>query len=234
MNRFTIIILSALMLYSCESQENKTSRITLDNYARKFNSMTIDIIASRDEEGSQSRLTLNRFYDRYTSKYEDFNSDLDFETISEKYNHNRENLITLSRLFYNYLNTRKSAIINMSDAMSAYKAALESEEDYNKYLNKMYTSSYSTDFYSEMALKSANKKLEKSIEFLVTKLEYNSDLHSMDSLLILIDSISTNYNIEIPNSKLIEEIKMPQNLNDTIDDWVISSKTQIEQLEIND
>ena len=82
-----LLFLSILcsFFYSCESEENKNSRLTLDKYTRKLNSITSNIVSSRDDEASQSRMTLNSFYDRYTSKFEDFNHDLDFELISIEY-----------------------------------------------------------------------------------------------------------------------------------------------------
>ncbi|MBT3209258.1 MAG: hypothetical protein HN347_13005 [Bacteroidetes bacterium] len=232
MKKITIYIFAILLLSSCESQENKNSRLTLDKYARKMNSIAEDIVSSREEEGSQSRMTLNSFYERYTSKCEDFNNDLDFESISEKYSPSREKLVSLSREYYKYLNVRKSAIINMSTAMSAYESAIDYEKDYNEYLAKISSSTYSSDYYVERATNSISKKYDKTIEFIQNQSSYLIHLEDMDSLLIFIDSISYNYNVEIANSKLIEEIRMPKIMNDTINDWLITSKDYIEKLEI--
>ena len=230
MKKLTIPFLMILFLTSCESQENKNSRLTLDKYARKLNSMSLDIISSRDEEGSQSRLTLNRFYDRYTSKFENLNNDLDFETISEKYKTSRNEITGISRTFYAYLNTRKKAIIDMSDAISAYKSAQDYTKDYEEYKNKMISSTYNSDFYYEMATKSSTKKFEKQIEFILSSSSYLEQLHVLDSLTMVIDSISATYNRKMPDLKLTEKLVIPKTLNDTVNDWLITSKKYIERL----
>lgn len=230
MKRFTLPLLIILLLTSCESQENKSSRLTLDKYTRKLNSMATDIISSRDEEGSQSRLTLNRFYDRYTSKFEDFNNDLDFETISEKYSTSRNELTNIARTYYVYLNTRKRSIVDMSDASSAYERAQDYAEDYEEYMDKMISSSYNSDFYYEMATKSSTKKFEKQLEFILSSSSYIDQLEVLDSLVISIDSISMTYNNSVEELKLTEKIVVPETLNDTINDWLITSKKYILQL----
>lgn len=219
-----------LLLTSCESQENKNSRLTLDKYTRKLNSMATDIISSRDEEGSQSMLTLNHFYDRYTSKFENFNNDLDFETISEKYSSSRNELTSIARTYYIYLNTRKKAIVDLTDAISAYERAQDYADDYEEYRDNMISSSYNSDFYYEMATKSYSQKVEKQLEFNLSSSSYIDQLEILDSLVTSIDSISNTYNNKIEELKLTEKIVVPETLNDTINDWLITSEEYILQL----
>lgn len=219
-----------LLLISCESQVNKNSRLTLDKYARKLNSMATDIISSRDEEGSQSRLTLNRFYDRYTNKFEDFSNDLDFETISEKYASSRIKLTNIAWTYYAYLNTRKKSIVDMSDASSSYESAQDYGKDYKEYMDKMESSVYNSDFYYKMANKSLAKKAEKQLEFILSAASYVDQLRVMDSLVNSIDSISLSYNNKIEELKLNEKIVVPETLHDTVNDWLITDKKLILQL----
>lgn len=230
MKNLALTFLIIMLLISCESQENKNSRLILDKYARKMNSMTIDIISSRDEEGGQSRLTLNQFYNRYTSKFEAFTNDLDFESISEKYALSRNELTNLARIYYSYLNTRKKTLVDLSDAGSAYERARDYNEDYEEYYDKMLRSSYNSSFYSEMALKSSKKRFEKRMEFLMSSSSYFEQLEILDSLVVSIDSISTYYNNKTEVLKLEEKIIVPKTLNDTINDWLINSKNLILQL----
>lgn len=230
MKRFTLLLMIILLLTSCESQENKNSRLTLDKYTRKLNSMATDIVSSRDEEGSQSRLTLNRFYDRYTSKFEDFNNELEFETISNKYSASRDELTNISRIYYEYLNARKRSILDISDATSAYQRMQDYAKDYEEYLDKMTSSSYTSDFYYEMATNSSTKKFEKQLEFIISSTSYIEQLEVLDSLVISIDSISMNYNNSVEELKLTERIIVPETLNDTTADWLMTSKNYILQL----
>ncbi len=234
MKKYLLIFLGIILLFSCESKENKDSRLILDKYVRKLNSMTIDIISSREEEGSQSRITLNQFYDRYTSKLEDFNNDIDFESISEKYNQPRENLVSLSRSYYDYLNSRKRSVINLSEAFSSYESAINAEKEYQEYKLEMSTTRYSYDLYSSMATSSASRKFEESLEFIDNKYSYLEGLIRMDSITEFIDSISTIYNGGLQNLKLIEGIKTPIELQDSINDWLLSNKMFLEELDVND
>jgi len=228
MKKITIVFtffIGIILLLSCESQENKNSRIAIDKYARKLNSMMIDVVESREEEGSQSRLTINRFYDRY--------NDLDFEEITEKYKPYRDDLVSVSRTIDYYLNVRKDAIINMTDALSSYKSANRYSKDYDEYIEKARTSHYSSDHYFDMARNYSMKKLEESLEFIYSKADYQINILQMDSLYFRVDSISSQYNQLILDKKLTEGIKLPDSFYDTTNDFIYSSKKFLLELEID-
>jgi hypothetical protein len=228
----TLVVLSTIILISCESQDNKMSRLTIDKYSRKLISIIENIVEGRKEEGSQSRLTLNSFYDRYTSKIEAFSNDLNFETISPKYKDFRNDLLSLSKNINSYLNYRKSAISNMSDAFSSYESALRYKSDYNEYSLKSVGSSYSSDLYFDLVLKSLKDGLKESYDFIISKYSYSDDLNKMDSIYFSIDSLAIKFNLKANKSKLEEKIKIPTIFRDTINDWVISGKKSLAELTI--
>jgi|TARA_B110000503_G_C7017764_1_gene358455 hypothetical protein len=209
-----LLFLSILcsFFYSCESEENKNSRLTLDKYTRKLNSITSNIVSSRDDEASQSRMTLNSFYDRYTSKFEDFNHDLDFELISIEYSKSREELISVSRNYYEYLNMRKKLITDMSSSISSYERA-------NDYWERAEEIGYMRGNYLDLH----SSMLDKIGEFNKSYGSYLKQKKSVNSLIKSIDSNSNIYNVKIEALKLIEKVIVPENLNDSINDWVNSS-----------
>lgn len=227
MKKLPFLFLILAFLTSCESQENKNSRLILDKYVRKLNSMTLDVVLSRSEEGSQSKLTMNRFYDRYTSKFEDINNDLEFETISEKYSESRNLISNIARSYYSYINRRKIAVSYISDLSSAYSSMINYKDDYIDYIDKMTTSEYSKEFYLKMARQSSDKLYEKELEYELSSYKYLIEIDKLDSTAKSIDSISRIYNRNLAELKLKDTIVIRETLYDTINDWLLTSKNTI-------
>ena len=226
MKKIVLYLLVILFFASCESQDNKESRLSLDQYIRKLNALSADIVSSRNDEGSQTRLSLNGFFDKYTAKIEEFNTDLVFEKISEKYVGKRDSLSEISRIYINYLINRKECVINLSDIFSKHKEAKRHNESYNEYVDKYIESSYSMgSFYMDMARKYSKRELDARLEFQYNRLDYLDKLEVLDSLSDNIISISGNYNLGLENLKLIEKVVVPINLLDSLNDWVFTSKS---------
>jgi hypothetical protein len=232
MKKIVLYLLVIFFFASCESQDNKESRLTLDQYTRKLNALSEEIVSSRDVEGSQTRLSLNGFFDKYTTKIEKFNSDLVFEKISAKYVVKRDYLSKLSKVYVDYLNNRKEGIRHLSDIFSKHKEAKRHNESYNEYVDKYIESSYSMgSFYMDMATKYSKRELDARLEFQYNRLDYLEKLEVLDSLTENIISISGNYNLELENLKLIEKVVVPINLLDSLNDWVFTSKSAAEYLD---
>ena len=225
MKKIVLYLLVILFFASCESQDNKESRLALDQYTRKLNALSADIVSSRNDEGSQTRLSLNGFFDKYTAKIEEFNTDLVFEKISEKYVGKRDSLSEISRIYINYLINRKECVINLSDIFSKYKEAERYSDRYDEYLNKIGVSYSLDDYYRNQAFKYAEKKYSARMEFQYNRLDYLDKLEVLDSLSGNIISTSGNYNLELENLKLIEKVVVPINLLDSLNDWVFTSKS---------
>lgn len=228
------LILIAFLFVSCESEENKNSRLTVDKYARKLNSVVNNIVDSRQEEGNQSKLTMSNFYQRYTSRIEDFSNDLNFEDITPKYVGYREDMLSIATNLNLYLNVRREAILSMVNTSSNYRDAIESEAEYNEYLEKMKSSRYSSDYYREMAVNRLTDSYESALEFISYKASYQGSLYYMDSICAVIDSISIRYNSTIFENKLLDTIVIPPAFTDTINDWLLSNKQMILSLELPD
>jgi len=191
--------------------------------------LIIDISSSRNEEGNQSILTLNNFFDKYISKFEDFNDDLVFETISDKYIPKREKLIFFSRNMCEYLKIRKQAILNMSDVFSTHESLVQREKDYHKYdeSRKLASTLSSMHYYFTLGMENLIKISEETYEFNQSKALYLDNLQCIDSLYILIDSIFVNYNESIQNAKLIEKLIIPESFSDTSNDWLLNNEEYI-------
>ena len=229
MKKTLILSLFIILIVSCKYQENKQSRIIIDKYTRRLNSLIIDISSSRNEEGNQSILTLNNFFDKYISKFEDFNDDLVFETISDKYIPKREKLIFFSRNMCEYLKIRKQAILNMSDVFSTHESLVQREKDYHKYdeSRKLASTLSSMHYYFTLGMENLIKISEETYEFNQSKALYLDNLQCIDSLYILIDSIFVNYNESIQNAKLIEKLIIPESFSDTSNDWLLNNEEYI-------
>ena len=227
------LILLVCLLGSCESKDNKYSRLTIDNYSRRLSSIIENVVQSREEEGSQSQLTLNNFYSRYTSKIEEFSDELNFETITPKYTIYRDELLIIAKNINSYLINRKNAILHLSEASSSFKSAIESQADYEEYLNEMKTDYYSLDLYRNLAYENLQDKLKESLSFIESKFDYLKDADNMDSIYYLLDSITIQYNNKIEESKLEEIIKMPLMFRDTVNDWLINNRSDFKKLEID-
>ena len=227
----TYLSILFLLLIACESSDNKMSRLTIDKYTRKLSSMIENIVLSREEEGSQSQLALNNFYQRYTTQIESFINDLNFETISPKYVPFRDDLLTVAKTVNYYLNCRKSSINNLSEIFSAFESGQRNIKDYKEYLSDMRTSSYSIDLYSNLAKREIDDWTENAITFERNKIEYNTNMVYLDSVNSLIDSVSKKYNNIRAKAKLNENLIIPSKLNDTINDWIIKGKSNIRNLE---
>jgi hypothetical protein len=221
------------LLGSCESKDNKYSRLTIDNYSRRLSSIIENVVQSREEEGSQSQLTLNNFYSRYTSKIEEFSDELNFETITPKYTIYRDELLIIAKNINSYLINRKNAILHLTEASSSFQSAIESQADYEEYLNEMKTDYYSLDLYRNLAYENLQDKLKESLSFIENKFDYLKDVDNMDSIYYLLDSITIQYNNKIEESKLEEIIKMPLMFRDTVNDWLINNRSDFKKLEID-
>ena len=58
MKNIFLIFLIIVFLFSCESQSDKSSRITISKFTRKLNSIIVDVINNRENEGSQTKVNL--------------------------------------------------------------------------------------------------------------------------------------------------------------------------------
>lgn len=228
----TLILLMSLI--SCETPQNKSSRLIIEKYTRKLESITENIVKSRNEEGSQSRLTLNNFFERYFSSLEEFSNDLNFETISDKYIAQKENLLEISDALTEYLNYRKEAIVYLSEATSSYSSAIDDINDYDDYKFKAKYSSYSSSTYLEYANDSYYDYMKEEINFLSSRREFLDDCESINSIYSRLDSLTSEINQVVEETRIEQSFKLPDNLNDTIDDWLLSTKKTIRKLEIPD
>jgi hypothetical protein len=221
-----------ILLISCESSENKLSRLTIDKYARKLSSMVENIEQSRSEEGSQTRLSLNGFYQRYTSQVETYINDLNFETVTSRYSLFRDDLLSFAKGLNFYLNCRKSAINNLSDAFSSFESTVQSADNIKEYVAEARSSYYSSDMYIRLARQELNDLTENSIDFIVQRIDYQEDIHKMDSIFVFLDSTSMVFNERKGQSRLMDSLNLPTSFCDTINDWVYSSRRSIMALEL--
>ena len=202
----------------------------LDKYVRKINSLTLDIVTSRNDEGSQSQLTLNDFYLRYTEKVEGFNDNLVMEKMSEKYSKRRDDLSDISRTLMEYLNKRKNGIQYLSNSFSKHKEAADYQKRYDEYLEKIGVS-YSLDtYYREMAFDYANKKYNTRLKFQYNRLDYYDQLLELSTISKEIVTQSNVYNTELEKLKLLETLNIPIDFSNISTDWLFISKKKVESL----
>lgn len=234
MKKSVLFVLALIFLISCESEENKNSRLTIDRYARKLNSIVTDIVKSRKEEGSQSKLTLNRFYGRYHEKLEDFNSDLNFESITEKYTNKRECLMEIANYTNDYLNTRKKLIRNLTGTSNAFSDYNQSKEYYHDCNDKIESESspYLRKYYRKQVLEYLDKMIQENVNFTENKYSYLDNIIVLDSICSNIDSVAISYNSSTDKVKLVEFVAIPQTLSDSINDWLVSAKVNVINLDL--
>ena len=224
------MIFLIFLLYSCESNDNKNSRLTIDKYSRKLSSIMENVVNSRTEEGNQSRLTLSNFYTRYTSQIESYINDLNFETISSKYTVFRNELLSNAKSLNFYLSSRRNAVNNLSDTFSSYESGARYKDNYKEYESEMYTSEYSRDMYRKMALNSLSDFKDELIKFYSSKPSFSSDIHLMDSVCFKLDTAVVRFNTMKEKTKLLEKLIMPKLFRDTTNDWVMKANTTIKDL----
>lgn len=225
-----LVLFLLFLLWSCESSDNKISRLTIDKYSRKLSSMFENVVNSRNEEGSQSKMTLNDFYIRYTSLVESFINDLNFETISPKYSLYRNELLSNAKSLKFYLDCRKSAVGDLSDTFSAYESGDRDAKNYHEYESEMMTSEYSSSMYSKMALNSLQEFRDDLMKFYSNKYSFINNLHLMDSVCSKLDTAFIKYNLMKEKENLQEKLIMPVNLKDTINDWVQNGNITIKDI----
>ena len=229
MKKLSLIFL-ILLVCSCESNDNKNSRLTIDKYSRKLSSILETVVNSRVEEGNQSQLTLSNFYTRYTSQIESYINDLNFETISPKYSLYRNELLQNAKTINFYLNSRRNAVNSLSDTFSAYDSGKRNKDDYKEYRSEMYSSEYSFDMYRKMTISSLEDYRNELINFYSAAGSLKNELHLMDSVYFELDSAFVKYNTMKDKSKLIERLIMPINFRDTVNDWVLKAQNTIENI----
>jgi hypothetical protein len=230
--RKSCIVLILILLTSCESNSDKNSRLTIDKYARKYSSILDNIAESRKEEGSQSKLTLNRFYDRYSSKIEEYGNDLNFETITPRYLDYRNILLFSSKNLNYYLNFRKEAIFNFTEALNSYEDVFRYKKENLGYTYEAKTSLYSRSFYNNLAFESLKNGYNEEVNFIEKRFFYYKNVSSMDSIYFKLDSLSEAYNTKIKKSRLQEMIIIPTSFQDTINDWLIKDRSAFEKMEL--
>jgi len=230
MKRILIYLILGLFISSCESNEDKESRLILDKYVRKLNSLTLDIVTSRNDEGSQSQLTLNDFYLRYTEKVEGFNDNLVMEKISDKYSKKREDLSDISRTLMDYLNKRKNGIHYLSNSFSKHKEADNYQKRFDEYLEKMDVS-YSLDtYYADMASGYADKAYNARLKFQYNRLDYYDQLLELSTISTEVVTQSSVYNTDLEKLKLLETLNIPIDFSNISTDWLFISKKKVESL----
>jgi hypothetical protein len=218
------------MLVSCESRDDKFSRLKIDVYANKISSILGNIAESKVEEETRTQPTFNDFYGVYVIKVEEFINDLNLEKISPLYIPYKDSLLLSAEGLNCYLDYRKDAVANMTMALSNYESAVKSKSDCEEYVILKNSSFSESDFYADLVRKSLEEYKTKTLEFNISKNSYLKNIQKMDSIYLLIDSIAIEYNHRVIDSKLEEKITVPLTFRDTINDWLISSQSYLQEL----
>lgn len=219
-----------IMLVSCESRDDKFSRLTIDVYANKISSILGNIAESKAEEETLAQPNLNDFYDVYVTKIEEFINELNLEKISPLYMPYKDSLLLSAEGLNCYLNYRKDAVAYMTRVLSNYESAVKSKSDCEEYVILKNSSFSESDFYADLVRKSLEEYKTKTLEFNISKNSYLKNIQKMDSIYLLIDSIAIEYNHRVIDSKLEEKITVPLTFRDTINDWLISSQSYLQEL----
>lgn len=208
---------------SCESAQDKNSRLKMEQYIRKLNSISQEIVNSRDNEGTQSRSSLNQFYATYIEKFETFNNDIEFEIFSDKYVPIRGELVSLSKKYYEYLGTRKDAIYSLTSALSCFSSSKRYGEYANEYKEKMEDSYSSKSYYRKLAAENAMKCRDEFVDFARERLNYTTNVTVLNIITIELKIEVAEVNDIIKDNRLNDTLVVPANLNDTINDWLMKS-----------
>lgn len=229
------MLLVSVVLISCESSEDKHSRMTIDAYTRKLNSMATDIVDSRKEEGNHTRLSVSQLFDRYIEKCDDFRDELVMEDISTKYDTTRLILEEISRAYQNYLNNRKPALIYWSVTPSSYRDYEEKKDIATEQLIEdleWFTGDSKKLGVREKARQAQSRQrkadrldaLEESAEAEFKENQRNYLMYAPEVIrdIKTIKWISKEYNARLEGLKLEETISIPTNLLDTINDGVVA------------
>jgi len=227
-----IPFICVIFLVSCESRDDRYSRLTIDLYANKISSILGNIPEIRIEEETQTLLTINDYYGVYVKRIEEFINDLNLEKISPLYRPYKDSLLLSAEGLNYYLSYRKDAVVNMIRALSYYESALKSRSDCEEYLILKNSSYSENDFYADLIRKGLDDYRIKTLEFNVSKNSYLNTIQKMDSIYFLIDSIVIGYNQKVIDSRLEEEITVPVTFRDTINDWLISNKSYFLELTV--
>lgn len=221
-------VLCLFLLVSCESRDDKYSRLTIDLYANKISSIFGKIAEIKVEEEIQTPGTLNDFYSVYLIGVEDFINGLNQEEISPLYMPFKDSLLWSAEGLKYYLNYRKQAVASMIATLSFYESMSKSKSDYEEYVilkNSSYSENY---FYTGLIIKSLEEYKAKTQEFQLSGSSYLNNIHKMDSLYFLINSLVVGYNDKIIASKLEQKIIIPLTFRDTINDWLFINKSYLQ------
>ena len=227
-----IPIFCFIMLVSCESRDDKFSRLTIDVYANKISSIFGNIAESKAEEEILAQPNLNDFYNVYVTKVEEFINELNLEKISPLYMPYKDSLLLSAEGLNCYLDYRKDAVAYMTRALSIYETAVKSKSDCEEYVILKNASFSESNYYAGLIRKCLEEYKAKTLEFNTSKNSYLKNIQRMDSIYLLIDSIAGEYNHRVIESKLEEKITVPLAFRDTINDWLISSQSYLLELTV--
>lgn len=236
MRNFVLLLLSLLLLQSCESKEDESSRITLDKYSRKLSAMTDDVAASRTEESRQSKLSLNSYFKSEIEKLEAFKNDIQFETISEIYTVDRNHLTNISLSLIDYLNIRRELI-------PYYTRSVELSKNLTDSRSWLYAHQQGAVFYGvntpKYLIPSKKEMVEKySAECKAYESSLNANLaaaqkkeNMLDEVVELVNTFVVKYNSDVSQTKLIDSLRISPLLIDIESDWLLSGMETIRDLE---
>jgi hypothetical protein len=220
------------MLVSCESRDDKYSRLTIDLYANKISSILGNIAEIRAEEETLTQQSLSDFYGVYVTKVEEFIKAMNLEKISPLYMPFKDSLLLTAEDLSYYLSYREGAANDMISVLSFYESASKSRSDYEEYTILKNASYAENDSYNDLINKSLEEYKSKTQEFNTSRNYYLKNIQKMDSIYFLMDSIAVGYNHKMMTGKLEEKITVPITFRDTINDWLISSKSYLMELMI--
>ena len=201
-----IPVICFFLLISCESKDEKTSRLTIDTYTNKLNLIIGSVVESRVEEGSQ--LSTDNLYSNSVSKLMEFINELNSYNITSDYLPYRDIQLSSAEILNNYIGYRKDAISSMNSIVSSYESANRIISDLNGY----------------------HKSAE---EFAVSKNSYALSIQRMDSICISLDSMVIVYNQKLEDSRLVDKIFLPVSFRDTVNDWLVSNKSYYLDLQVH-
>lgn len=208
---FLLFLASILLLTSCESEQQKLNRMELDKAARKLSKTLSDIQTEREQEGQQSQLTIGSFYNKYLDKIDDVENDLAEMDLDEKYKPNVERITRIASEVGQLLTNRKSAISATSDLSSAWKMYSYYSKQRLRYLYSTY--SYGSSYRSEI--------IEEESNIRTSALAYQIALAGVGKSEVRLDSMLTEYNLLVSDSRLQDSLLTPKSFSDsTQTDWL--------------
>ena len=226
-----IYCFSLQVLVSCEPGDEKTSRLTLDTYSLKLNSVFASIVESRVDEGIPG-ISPDGLYSTIISKVNEIDAGLADSRFAPGYLPFCESQRQVVREVGLYLENRVQSVLSMNDVLSCYQSATAIRAEMEDYKNAATSSYGGNNFNTEAAAGKLDELNARLAEFIDYKDSWSQKIGGMDSASLRLESIISGYNLKAEGSRLRERIVLPPAFRDTINDLLLSNRAYILNLQV--